>query len=56
MNVDNNIKVYIDFGFGLNLMRTIWIMVENDNAFATPLQLVAQSPVTPVIDPETGEL
>ena len=30
--------------------------VENDNAYATPLQLVAQSPLTPVYDPETGEL
>ena len=44
------------YGINLSLMRTEMDRVENDNAFATPLQLVAQAPVTPVIDPDTGEL
>ncbi len=40
----------------MNVIRTEMDRVENDNSFATPLQLVAQSPLTPVYDPETGEL
>ncbi|MBS0010560.1 MAG: TonB-dependent receptor [Bacteroidales bacterium] len=44
------------YGVNLSLMRTEMDRVENDNAFATPLQLVAQAPVTPVYDPDTGEL
>ena len=36
--------------------RTQLDRVAGDNAFATPLQMVAQVPVTPITDPETGEL
>lgn len=55
INIDQTPTDKFRFGFGMNLMRTEMDRVENDNAFATPLQLVAQAPVTPVIDPETGE-
>ncbi|MCD4769616.1 MAG: SusC/RagA family TonB-linked outer membrane protein, partial [Bacteroidales bacterium] len=55
INLDQTPSDKLRFGFGMNLMRTEMERVENDNAFATPLQLVAQAPVTPVIDPETGE-
>ena len=44
------------YGINLGIMRTEMDRVENDNAFATPLQLVAQAPVTPIYDPDTGEL
>lgn len=56
LNLDQKATERMMFGFQMNLIRTEMDRVENDNAFATPLQLVAQAPVTPVYDPETGEL
>ncbi len=56
VNIDQKAGDRFRFGFGMNLMRSEMDRVENDNAFATPLQLVAQTPLTPVIDPATGEL
>ncbi|HSC37417.1 MAG TPA: hypothetical protein VLD19_06090, partial [Chitinophagaceae bacterium] len=38
----------------LSFARTNNYRVSNDNAFATPLQIVALSPITPLIDPRTG--
>ncbi|MCA1757139.1 MAG: TonB-dependent receptor [Bacteroidales bacterium] len=55
INLDQKSSDKFAFGIGLNLSRTEMDRVENDNAFATPLQLIAQAPVFPVIDPETGE-
>jgi TonB-linked SusC/RagA family outer membrane protein len=55
VSIDQQASERLRFGFGINIMRTEMDRVENDNAFATPLQLVAQAPVTPVIDPATGE-
>lgn len=40
----------------MGLSRTQNGRVSNDNAFATPLQLVALPPVQPQFDPETGRL
>jgi len=56
LNLDQKATEKLNFGLQMNLIRTEMDRVENDNAFATPLQLVAQAPVTPVYDPETGEL
>jgi len=56
LNLDQKAGERLTFGLQMNLIRTEMDRVENDNAFATPLQLVAQAPVTPVYDPETGEL
>ena len=56
LNLDQKATEKLSFGLQMNLMKTEMDRVENDNAFATPLQLVAQSPLTPVYDPETGEL
>ena len=56
LNLDQKATDKLSFGIQMNLLRTEMDRVENDNAFATPLQLVAQAPVTPVYDPETGEL
>jgi len=56
LNLDQKATEKLSFGIQMNLLRTEMDRVENDNAFATPLQLVAQAPVTPVYDPETGEL
>ncbi|MDX9725993.1 MAG: TonB-dependent receptor [Bacteroidales bacterium] len=56
LNLDQKASEKLNFGIQMNLIRNEMDRVENDNAFATPLQLVAQAPVTPVYDPETGEL
>ncbi len=56
LNLDQEATEKLSFGVQMNVMRTEMERVQNDNAFATPLQLVAQSPLTPVYDPETGEL
>ena len=56
LNLDQQATEKFSFGMQMNVIRTEMERVQNDNAFATPLQLVAQSPLTPVIDPETGEL
>jgi hypothetical protein len=56
LNLDQKATDKLSFGIQMNLLRTEMDRVENDNAFATPLQLVAQAPVTLVYDPETGEL
>lgn len=49
-------KMYSNFTVGMNLSfaRTINNRVSNDDAFSTPLQIVALSPITPKIDPRSG--
>lgn len=51
-----NTKVYknLDVGMNLSFMHTLNKRVDNDNSFGTPLQIVALSPITPVIDPRSG--
>ncbi len=56
LNLDQKATDKFSFGMQMNVIRTEMERVQNDNAFATPLQLVAQSPLTPVYDPVTGEL
>jgi TonB-linked SusC/RagA family outer membrane protein len=56
LNLDQKATEKLSFGVQMNIIRTEMERVENDNAYATPLQLVAQTPLTPVYDPETGEL
>jgi len=50
LNVDNKVNKYIDMGFALSLNRTSIDQVSADNAFSTPMQLVALSPITPPRD------
>jgi TonB-linked SusC/RagA family outer membrane protein len=50
LNVDNKVNKYIDLGFALSLNRTNIDQVSADNAFSTPMQLVALAPITPVRD------
>lgn len=52
LNVDNKVNKFMDLGFALSLNRTSIDQVSADNAFSTPMQLVALSPVTPVRDLE----
>lgn len=55
LNVDNKVNKYLDLGFALSLNRTNIDQVSADNAFSTPMQLVALSPITPSRD-QQGEL
>jgi TonB-dependent starch-binding outer membrane protein SusC len=50
LNIDNKVNKYVDLGFALSLNRTKIDQVSADNAFSTPMQLVAMSPVTPPRD------
>jgi TonB-linked SusC/RagA family outer membrane protein len=52
LNIDNKVNNFIDMGLALSLTKTIIDQVSADNAFSTPMQLVALSPITPVRDLE----
>ncbi len=52
LNLDNKVNNFIDMGLALSLTKTIIDQVSADNAFSTPMQLVALSPITPVRDLE----
>ena len=56
LNLDQKVSDQLSFGMNMNLVRSRNFRVANDNAFATPLQMVALPPVNPTHDPETGEL
>jgi len=53
-NVDHQAKDWLMVGINLSYARSENKRVSNDNAFATPLQIIALSPITPLIDPRTG--
>jgi len=55
LNIDNKASKNVDLGFSLALNRTAIDQVSADNAFSTPMQLVAMSPITPPRD-LNGEL
>jgi len=56
--INLNTKVYknLDVGMNLNFIRSLNKRIDNDNSFGTPLQIVALSPITPIIDPRSGLL
>jgi TonB-dependent starch-binding outer membrane protein SusC len=54
LNIDHKVRKWITVGMNMSFARTINERVSNDNAFSTPLQIVALSPITPLIDPRTG--
>jgi TonB-linked SusC/RagA family outer membrane protein len=56
LNLEHAATDHIRVGMNTMVSRTRLDRVSGDRAFSTPLQLVAQVAVTPVIDPETGEL
>ena len=55
LNLNHDVNESLTFGLQMGLSRTSYDQVANDNAFSTPLQLIAQSPLTPVRD-ENGIL
>ncbi len=56
LNLDHKVREYLNIGMNLSFMRSLNQRISNDNAFSNPLQAVALSPITPVIDPRTGLL
>lgn len=48
--IDSKYKEVANFGFQMNYSRTKTDQVSGDNAFSTPIQLVAQAPISPVFD------
>jgi len=55
LNLDFDATNRLKVGVNLNLSRTLTNQVSNDNAFSTPMQLVALAPITPLRD-ENGQL
>lgn len=50
LNLDHKATDKLSFGMNVNIANTINDRVTDDNEFSTPLQLVAQAPITPVRD------
>ncbi|MFN8255488.1 MAG: TonB-dependent receptor [Bacteroidales bacterium] len=55
LNVDNKVNNFLDLGFTLSYAHTKIDQVAGDNAFSTPMQIVALAPITPIRDLD-GEL
>ena len=54
LNLDHQVKSWLNIGMNLSYAKSRNYRVANDDAFSTPLQIIALSPITPVIDPRTG--
>ncbi|MEO5888769.1 MAG: TonB-dependent receptor [Ferruginibacter sp.] len=54
LNLEHKVRDWLSVGVNMSFARTFNKRVSNDNAFSTPLQIVALSPITPLIDPRTG--
>lgn len=54
-NLDHSLNEKVSVGFNLSMTRSQLDRISNDNAFSTPGQLVAQAPISPLIDPSTGD-
>jgi TonB-linked SusC/RagA family outer membrane protein len=54
INLDQQVKDWLNIGVNMTFARTENYRPSNDDQFSTPLQIVALSPITPVIDPRTG--
>lgn len=47
LNFDHKVNDYFEFGMKMNFVRSTLKRVADDNAFATPMQLIAQAPFFP---------
>jgi TonB-linked SusC/RagA family outer membrane protein len=56
INLDHQATDKFSLGLNFNLTRTINDRLSNDNAFSTPMQIVALPPITPAIDPRSGQI
>jgi TonB-linked SusC/RagA family outer membrane protein len=55
-NLDHQASERLSFGINLSATRSVNQRLPNDNAFSSPMQIVALSPITPLTDPRTGLL
>lgn len=55
VNLDHKATDKLSVGINASLARTFNTRLANDNAFSTPMQIVALAPISPVIDPRTGD-
>ncbi|MBC8154361.1 MAG: TonB-dependent receptor [Bacteroidetes bacterium] len=56
VNLDHTATDKLTIGVNLNVARTTNDRLSNDNAFSTPMQIVALPFFTPLTDPTTGQL
>jgi len=58
LNLDHTASERLSVGMNLGVTRTENIRISNDNAFSTPLQAIAQPPISPAFTPqfENGDL
>ncbi len=56
VNLDHQATDRLSLGLNFSLSRTVNKRLSDDNAFSTPLQIIALSPMTPLIDPRTNLL
>ncbi len=56
LNLDQQVNNWLSFGMNMSYARSQNDRLSNDDEFSTPLQIVALSPITPLIDPRTGLL
>ena len=54
VNIESKLSNSFQVSASLNFTHNFQKRVQNDDEFNTPLQIVALSPITPVIDPRTG--
>ncbi|MGI8951478.1 MAG: SusC/RagA family TonB-linked outer membrane protein [Chitinophagaceae bacterium] len=54
LNVEQQIRNWLSVGMNMNFARTKNYRLSDDDQFSSPLQIVALSPITPIIDPRTG--
>ena len=54
LNLEHKVRDWLSIGMNMSFVRSNNNRVSNDNQFSTPLQIVALSPITPLIDPRTG--
>ncbi|WP_151085835.1 SusC/RagA family TonB-linked outer membrane protein [Hymenobacter baengnokdamensis] len=53
-NLDHQATDKLSFGINLGATRSVNDRLPNDDAFSSPMQIVALSPLTPLTDPRTG--
>ncbi|GAB3306544.1 SusC/RagA family TonB-linked outer membrane protein [Hymenobacter tenuis] len=53
-NLDHKASDFVNLGLNFSLSRTENQRLAADNAFSNPMQIVALSPITPLIDPRTN--
>jgi TonB-linked SusC/RagA family outer membrane protein len=56
LNLDHSATDKLSLGLNLSITRSELNRVSDDNSYSTPGQLVAQMPISPQFDPETGKL